>query len=409
MRWRFLWHVALMMCSTFCSTHPTMAQNPFRCGTDEYHQEYLAHDASAMEEWNKLRTLIRTPSAGNLRGPLEIPVVFHIVYRTEEQNISDAAILDQVDIINAALQTSNRENNGIPAHFKPFAAAMGIRLCLSEVLPGGRSKLRITRHQTQLRDIGKNKRQRIKYDSLGGANAWDPEKYLNIWIGEIGNNLLGYSTFPDVAGKPEDGIVLEVRYLLKSEGPYSMSRTLIHEMGHYLGLCHLPGCFKASCEVDDNIEDTPNQGHYYNQELCPETPQISCNSLDMYMNYMAFSPDRCLLMFTQDQVNASRFLLHVKRPGLLGAACNELGTNQSWRQHLHCHYSMKEKSIIISSEIVAPEGWKVQLLSITGQIIQQGDISHRKRYKFSYPLTSGHYIVYFYGPNSTFYKKITVY
>ncbi len=376
------------------------------CATDAYHLRYLNENPDAQVRWEQLHALHPVYHFIQDRNVLEIPVVVHVVYRTEEQNIPTERILEQIDILNAALQSSNTGHPGVPQIFKPFAAAMGIRLCLSEVLPGGKSAWRITRQKTTLRDIGKNDKQKIKHRELGGVDAWDPDKYLNIWIGEIGNNILGYSSFPDIAGMPEDGIVLEVRYLSHKHSPYNLSRTLIHEMGHYLGLCHLPGCFAASCEVDDKIDDTPNQSVYYNQELCPETPQISCKSIDMYMNYMALVPDKCLLMFTRGQVKSARFLLNAMRPGLLENNCSEISSYQVWHHHMKCYFSGREHAIIIESDKEAPEGWHVRLFSAGGQLICTKNISYRKRLKIKHALPQGIYIVYFYGPQSNFFKNI---
>ncbi len=389
------------------TSFPVIILSQVRCGTDAYHSQYLRQNEVAAEAWNTLNQL--NISSLEIRSELDIPVVVHIVYRTEEQNLSESDILDQLDIVNVALNSSNKTHPGVPTEFKPLATAMKIRLCLSEEMPGGSNTLRITRQKTDILDLGDYRKQDIKFSTKGGVDAWDTKKYLNIWIGEVGNNILGYSTFPDMAGNPEDGIVLDVRYLLGQTPSYNLSRTLIHELGHYLGLCHLPGCLHAGCEVDDNIKDTPNQSHYYNSSECPTWPQISCNSIDMYMNYMSLAPDDCLLMFTAEQVKLARFLLSIKRNELLGRTCPDIGSTQTWSNGLKVYYSGDEGAVIISSPHAAPDEWKVQLINMAGQIMFESPISYRKRLIIERELAQGNYIVYFYGPGNNFYKKITLY
>jgi hypothetical protein len=282
-----------------------IAQRP--CGTVQYTRQLAINHPEieqgyAIAEQQILRVKnqslsSRDTTAGEL---INIPVVIHILYNTNEQNISDAQVISQLDVLNKDYSYQNNDNINTPAAFKSFAADTRVRFCLAQVDPQGKRTNGIIRKYTGSTFFTTD--DAMKSSSSGGDDAWDCTKYLNVWVCRLFGNSLGYATFP---GGPQelDGVV--VGYDVFGTGgvaryPYNKGRTATHEIGHWLGLHHLWG--DADCG-DDGVDDTPSQQTY--NFGCPSFPHItSCspnNNGDMFMNYMDFSDDGCMNMFTNGQ------------------------------------------------------------------------------------------------------------
>mgnify|MGYP006373243651 FL=1 len=139
----------------------------------------------------------------------------------------------------------------------------------------------------------------MKYAAKMGTDAWDAKSYLNIWVCKL-DNVSGYSSV--IGGTTEnDGIVLDFNAfdLNGTSAVSNLGKTAVHEVGHWLGLKHLWG--DEYCG-DDGIADTPKQSG--NNVSCPSGVLISCGNGpngDMYMNYMDFTNDDCINMFTLGQ------------------------------------------------------------------------------------------------------------
>ncbi|RYF77048.1 MAG: zinc metalloprotease, partial [Cytophagaceae bacterium] len=136
----------------------------------------------------------------------------------------------------------------------------------------------------------------------------DPAHNLNIWICNIGGGILGYAQFPG-GSAATDGVVIGPQYFGNTgyvAAPYDKGRTATHEIGHWLNLRHIWG--DASCG-NDLVADTPTQqtANYG----CPSFPHVTCGNGangDMYMNYMDYTNDPCMYMFTNGQTTRSRAL-----------------------------------------------------------------------------------------------------
>lgn len=286
------------------------------CGADTYNRQLLAANPLAKASLDKaeqkiqqeLRRASRDTSANEL---ISIPVVVHIIYKTPEQNITDAQVLSQLDALNMDFSALNADRTNTPQAFKNAAADVKIKFCLAQVDPQGKSTNGITRKNTTV-DVF-SAEDGMKFDLQGGTNAWDSKMYLNIWVCALTGRSLGYASLPGSEGD-KDGVVIAFDAFGtrgKLRPVFNRGRTATHEVGHWLGLKHIWG--DADCG-DDLVDDTPAQQTY--NFGCPSFPKMSACSPnvngDMFMNYMDFSDDACMNMFTIGQKKRMRALFAAK-------------------------------------------------------------------------------------------------
>ncbi|MCS6934539.1 MAG: T9SS type A sorting domain-containing protein [Chitinophagales bacterium] len=289
-------------------TIPVVAQQYERCATTLYMEQLKTQDPGLEQRLREIEEFTEAYIAQNpnsSRGIITIPVVFHVVYNTAAQNISDAQIHAQIEQLNADFARLNDDAVNTPAPFASVSAGTNIRFCLATRDPNGLPTTGIIRRATTVSSFSTN--NAVKYNSSGGSNAWPASSYLNVWSCNLGGGLLGYAQFP--GGPPAtDGIVLLYSSIgsLNTHGtaaPYHLGRTATHEVGHWLNLYHIWGDDGTSCSGTDYVFDTPNQAGPNSN--CPTFPKISCSNGpngDMFMNYMDYTSDDCMNMFTAGQV-----------------------------------------------------------------------------------------------------------
>lgn len=249
-----------------------------------------------------------------------IPVVVHVLHRGEPvgigRNISDAQILSQIDVLNEDFRRLNADRFNTPAAFQPVAGDPNFEFRLACIDPNGNLTNGITRtfaNRDQffpLRNINpqdgsiNEQATGIKFTAQGGRDAWATDRYLNIWVCDMGNGLIGYGQFPDeyTVKANTDGVVM----LFNAFGRVgnvlpglNLGRVTCHEVGHWLNLRHIWG--DANCG-NDFVDDTPVQ--QTSNRACPDFPHVTCNNGpngDMFMNYMDYTENGCQNIFTRGQ------------------------------------------------------------------------------------------------------------
>ena len=266
-------------------------------------------------------------STAEVTGLVLIPVVVHVVWHSPEEQISQEQVASQIDVLNADYRRDNVEIPNIHPLFDDLAADVELAFCL----------FTITYTETSYEGIynqlsGGNRR--VCFTDLGGHDAIAPDQYLNIWVSGRSDNALGSATAPGQASPGEDGVFIAPEYfgtVGNVSPPYHLGRTCTHEIGHYFGLQHLwgPGYENdAICSGDDGIADTPKQYSSY-RNSCPSQPENSCGSPDMFMNFMNYTDDACMALFTPGQKNLIHNVIMTERPGLLDSDCTSTSTHNN--------------------------------------------------------------------------------
>ena len=294
-----------------------------RCAAVEARQAIL----EASPDWKNQKAKTKTPITS--RSVITIPIVVHVVYNSSDENIPDEQIHSQIDILNQDYRALNAEIPSIPSEFQPLIADTEIEFCLAAVDPDGNQTIGITRTFTN-NPVGIGGTSAIHYSAQGGQDAWDTDRYLNIWVAKFAGGIGGIASFPGIGPPEEDGV--EINYLqfgnINVQPPYHLGRTLTHEIGHYLNLEHPWGPAITDCCESDFVDDTPESCETYIGQ-CPAHPSVSCSMPDMFMNYMFYSNDECLGMFTLGQKMRMLTTLNTVRSGLLDSeACDFVPTEE---------------------------------------------------------------------------------
>ncbi len=356
------------------------------CASNLYLQQRLQAQPQLIEQRQALEAFTQRWIAENAnqvstRAILTIPVVVHIVWKEVSENVPEEQIQAQLDIINRDFRAKNLEINAIPAVFKTAVADVEIEFCLAKRTPNGQVTSGITRTRTNVNNVGVHFTQpqglrTICYSDLGGQDAWDTRQYLNIWVGSMGFGILGQADFPGIAEAAEDGIRIDPSAFGTSNAtpPYNLGRTLTHEIGHYFNLSHPWGNKddNLNCENDDGVSDTPRQSTTFRNQ-CPTHPQLFCGTASMFMNFMNYTNDACLAMFTQGQKVRMLAALNVARVGLLNSS-NCLPPSTAVEELFSAeHVRILGNPIVTQLHVQATaefqEVFDIQFINIQGQLL----------------------------------------
>jgi hypothetical protein len=301
------------------------------CSAHDHHEELMANDREYAKRHAEIEAFteqfIRNGGQSQLSrgGEIIIPVVFHIIYNTAGQNISDQRILEQMQTFNDDYNATNADTSLIPGPFKSLKGAFNVKFVLANRDPQGNPTTGIVRRQTTrtsftASSVTSPTAQPMKFTAQGGSDAWDTRSYLNVWVCNLSGGVLGYATFPASAGTLYDGIVLGSAYTgsTGASAPFNKGRTGTHEVGHYFNLRHIWGD-ATTCTASDFVDDTPPQRT--STGGCPSWPRTdACTGTSpgiMFMNYMDYTNDACMYMFTKGQVGRMEAALNGPRASLL--------------------------------------------------------------------------------------------
>lgn len=333
-----------------------------------------------------------------------------MIYENEQENLSDAVIKSQIDVLNEDFGRTNADTTETRAVFDTIAGKAKFQFYLATVDPQGNSTNGITRtsttqstFMTQDELYSGQMMESMKKPSSGGVAPWPVKDYLNIWVCDIALNgqiaLLGYATppnnLPNWEGSPPtdaqyDGVVIHYAVFGRDAAPdmgggqtVSFSgRVATHETGHYFGLRHMWG--DGGCSEEDGIDDTPNAAQdgqnqcNHNINSCTDSPY---DFPDMVENYMYYSDPSCQNMFTKGQVDFMYSVILNNRSELPDTT-NNGGGNISVAAYNKAELSVypkpaKDKFTIDLSKV--NESTHIQLIDVTGKIIWERKYSITNR------------------------------
>jgi hypothetical protein len=261
------------------------------CATQEVLEAQLKADPTLALRMNQIEAFSQKAllSGRLVNGKVEIPVVVNVLYKTASENISLAQIQSQIDVLNQDYNATNTDFNSVPSLFSGVAANVGISFVLETV-----NRKATTKTSWGTRDAMKKTKQ-------GGLDPTSPTTKLNMWACTIGGGILGYAQFPG-GSSTTDGVVIDSKYFGLSgtaSYPYNLGRTATHEVGHWMNLRHIWG--DATCG-SDLVSDTPTHNTAnYGVPTYPHLSTCTGTPVEMTMNYMDYTDDRGMYMFSNGQ------------------------------------------------------------------------------------------------------------
>jgi hypothetical protein len=260
------------------------------CASQEVLAAQLAADPTLALRMNKIEDFTQNAilSGRLVNGKVQIPVVVNVLYRTSAENISTAQIQSQIDVLNEDFNATNSDYGSVPALFSGVKANVGITFVLQSIV----------RKSTTTTSFSTN--DAMKTSSKGIAPT-TPTTVLNMWSCNLGGGILGYAQFPGGASAT-DGVVIDNNAFGRTgtvSGVYNLGRTATHEVGHWMNLRHIWG--DATCG-SDLVSDIPTHNEAnYGVPAYPHYSTCSGTPVEMTMNYMDYTDDRGMYMFTAGQ------------------------------------------------------------------------------------------------------------
>lgn len=293
------------------STAQSVPHDHRTCGSHTITERHLQQQGLPTDLLHQL------PSAQPLErgGTLTIPVVVHVVWNTAAENVPTATVNAIIAELNADFGGTNSDINQVRPTFNGVVDNPGFQFCLAQVAPNGSATTGIVRVQTTDTWFNPDTETDNMKSAPTGSPAWDPTRYLNIWICDItsgatgGTITVGYAYLPvgGVVGTSIDGLVIDYDY-----GTQPGARTATHEIGHYFGLLHTFDD-EGACVNADGFVDTPTSNSP--TFSCSNTNLTKCGVLTQYENFMDYSD--CTVMFTAQQSAYMTSILNSERGDLL--------------------------------------------------------------------------------------------
>ena len=312
------------------------AQEIIRCAT--YQLDSIARQKSPQIMQNRLdfERQIQSYLADYQRNArvaaevIKIPVVVHVIHNnvqgviggTTNTNISDEQIFSEIKVLN---EDYRKKASTLGFNTNPVGVDTEIEFFLALRDPDGNATNGITR--TYSSQTSFSPYNSTDQDRLAGLSSWDSNKYLNIWVCKISGGVLGWTQFPGAenfdgldptdGAALSDGVYIDYRAFGKKigtspSGLYSFGRTTTHEIGHFFGLIHTWG--DQNCGTD-YCNDTPQAAAANQSKFCTDVFSNCSGSRtrNMIENYMDYSPDSCMNIFTNDQKTRMRAVMELSK------------------------------------------------------------------------------------------------
>lgn len=379
------------------------------CATTEKINELKANNPSFAIHHQETMDYLQNPTTAQAnKSPnvvVTIPVVFHVLYKSSIQNISDAQINSQLTILNNDFRKLNSDfSTVVPAAFQGLGADVEILFCKATRTPAGVASTGIERKSVPSTFVFNN-----SYYTSDGLTAWDPTKYLNVWIGRLTNGLLGFASPPSAAGAVFDGICIGDQFFGNTgtaTAPFNKGRTATHEIGHYFGLLHPWGDDGSACGTvfnSDGVADTPATNNPYSG--CPTFPNNTnaCTTTatgSMFMNYMDYVNDACMAFFTVGQKTIMRNALNGPRASLLTSnGCASLGLDEVGAiEAIAVYPNPVSQYFIITSPHTSVDF--VEVYNVNGQLVKSQKLEEVNNKVYIEDLESGVYYLRIYNGES---------
>ena len=334
-------HKVFSITAVLCLIISSLDAQTTRCGSSLNLKELQTKDPAAykrlmdLEKFTnvyrqKLNNLSSTERLIDPNAVITIPIVVHVIHNGTAigagRNIPTVQITNQIRILNEDYRRLNQDRFQTPNAFSGIASDPIIEFRLACKDPNGNQTDGIDRvtssnGTTSFSVNPLTIESAAKHTNQGGIDAWPTDRYLNIWVCNLTSGLLGAATFPsNFSSNPNiDGVMVNFEAFGSGGNtiyPFNLGRTATHEIGHWLNLKHIWGDDDGACSGSDECDDTPNQGGDTPTNLTPIFPnRKSCgNSGDMFMNYMDYSADRLMNIFTNDQRTRMRAVFQTGEP-----------------------------------------------------------------------------------------------
>lgn len=320
---------SLLLILAFIAVHFSFAQP--RCGNELHTTQIFGLQRVVRPKTKPRLKALRskaTSSKSTQNDTLFIPVVFHVIFHDEESNLDfdipleESRFQQQLDSLNKDFARQNADTINTPDHFLEVVGKTNIQFVFAKQDPQGRPTTGIVRVQTPTQQFTLSERDRTR---ISNTSNWPSDQYLNIWVADFDVTSLGYAQFP-ISNAPglefehrfssnpkTDGVFMNYRYIgnnyVEDTDFNSVGRTLTHEIGHWLGLFHN---FEGGCSITgDFIDDTPSQSSPHTNQ-CPadsSTDNSCAEEPAMFQNFMDYTQDVCMNLFTAMQVDRIDYVL----------------------------------------------------------------------------------------------------
>ncbi|RRB06945.1 M43 family zinc metalloprotease [Larkinella rosea] len=410
---------------------------PQRCGIVQREESLQKRDPQRLARRLKLNEKIeqliaeQTAQQGKIRvGEViyRIPVVVHVVHNNSSgfvggannSNISDEQIASQIRVLN---EDYRRMADTRGFNTNPIGADTGIEFFLARTDPDGKQTSGITRHYSAKTTFN-------VYDSSTGDDLqlskiayWPSDKYMNIWVTTLKNEYLGYAQFPEAEGidgllSPEneltDGVFIDYRYFGSDIGSvtsktYKYGRTTTHEVGHWLGLIHTWG--DAVCGTD-YCNDTPPTESANQTIECPEK-YSNCNGTrtrNQIENYLDYTPDACMNLFTQDQRTRMRAVIEASpRRQRVVRSADPLPQTETLTVNVFPNPAQKQSTLEVL--FTGFQSFQVDISDLSGRIVRSQNYSNYPSSSITIPLdefSRGVYFVKVHTDTETASKRLLI-